>query len=41
MKLLKKNGQNRQKCARKNISVQKRKLWITAPDQKMAFSEMK
>ena len=40
MKLVK-NGENRQECARKNTSVQKRKLWITAPDQKMAFSEMK
>ena len=37
----KKNGENRQECAKKNISVQKRKLWITAPDQKMAFSEIK
>ena len=40
MKLVKK-GENRQERARKNISVQKRKLWITAPDQKMAFSEIK
>ena len=40
MKLVK-NGKNRQKCTWKNISVQKRKLWITAPDQKMAFSEIK
>ena len=37
----KKKGENRQERARKNISVQKRKLWITAPDQKMAFSEIK
>ena len=41
MKLVKKNGENRQECARKNISVQKRKFWITVPDQKMAFSEIK
>ena len=37
----KKGGENRQKCVRKNISVQKCKFWITTPDQKMAFSEMK
>ena len=37
----KKGGENRQKCVRKNISVQKCKFWITTPDQKMAFSEIK
>ena len=41
MKLEKKGGENRQKCVRKNISVQKCKFWITTPDQKMAFSEIK
>ena len=37
----KKGGENRQECVRKNISVQKCKFWITTPDQKMAFSEIK
>ena len=37
----KKGGENRQKCVRKNISVQKCKFWITTPDQKMALSEIK